>query len=84
MAIMRRIIESRHWLDDETGSTASIYGAVPWISAQGSWKIVSRGWVIEYNDNGRVTVGDGRPPFATREDAQLVLDAFEDYLLRSA
>jgi hypothetical protein len=67
------IIESKHWLNTETGQTASIYGAVPWIGEQGPWQIVVRGYTWRL-DNG--TVGLGRQPAKTKTEALEVMKQF--------
>lgn len=66
------VIESRHWLNSKTGRTASIYGSSPYTSEaeRPDWAIVSAGWTIRDNDSG--TVGCGRLPWATKEEAQAV------------
>lgn len=68
------VIESKHWVRDD-GRTASIYGAVPWVSAseEKRWKIVPRGYTVR--DNERGTVGIGRQPWTTRAEAQTWTDA---------
>lgn len=67
------VIESKHWVRDD-GRTASIYGAVPWVSPseEKRWKIVPRGYTVR--DNERGTVGIGRQPWATRAEAQAWVD----------
>lgn len=74
MAYTRTIVESKRWFSPSTGRTASIYGSVPWVGDQGDWRIETVGWTIQYNDNGRITVGNGRPPFKTWEAAKEWLD----------
>jgi hypothetical protein len=67
------VIESKHWVRDD-GRTASLYGAVPWVSPseEKRWKIASRGYTVR--DNERGTVGIGRQPWATRAEAQAWVD----------
>lgn len=62
------IIPSRVYVHT-SGATASIYGACPWTSEAGKaeWRIVERGFTYEMS-NG--TVGCGRVPEATREEAE--------------
>lgn len=69
------IREAKHWKNARTGRTASIYGAVPYTSAAESadWQIVTSGYTWEL-DNG--TVGFGRKPASTREEAEEVMRAF--------
>jgi hypothetical protein len=67
------VIESKAWRRDD-GATASPYGAVPWLSdaERERWQMVTRGWTVQ--DNSRGTVGNGRTPYATREEAQAFCD----------
>jgi hypothetical protein len=69
------IIESKHW-KHITGRTASIYGAVPWTSSDdaGNWSIMSAGWTVRNNQTG--TVGTGRKPFQTKEEAEAFISQF--------
>jgi hypothetical protein len=64
------VIESRRWVNEKTGKTASIYGAVPWTRAaeKREWSIETVGWTILDNRTG--TVGIGRHPFKTKKEAQ--------------
>ena len=65
------VIESRVWINSETGKRASIYGAVPWHGAKpDAWQIVPQGYTLQMK-NG--TVGYGRPPVATREEAEKIM-----------
>lgn len=69
------VIPSKVWKNKNTGATASIYGAVPYhttAEAEG-WEIITRGftWV---NSNG--TVGLGRVPAKTYEEAVEVMNKF--------
>ena len=63
------VIPSSVWRHAISGKTVSIYGSSPWTSAADKphWTIVDRGWTIQNPDG---TVGCGRPPFATKEEAQ--------------
>lgn len=63
------VIPYRVWLRDD-GKQASLYGAVPYLSdaEKARWQVVERGWTVR--DNHFNTVGMGRTPFATREEAQ--------------
>ena len=69
------VIESKAWKHKDTGATASLYGAVPWSGAPGDqesdWKVESRGWTIRWEDG---TIGIGRQPFKTKQEAQDFLD----------
>jgi len=62
------VIESKHWVNRETGQTASIYGSVPWTGNgdKSNWHLESRGWTWRL-DNG--TVGLGRQPVKTYQEA---------------
>jgi hypothetical protein len=70
------VIESKVWKRDD-GATASIYGAVPWTasSEEKRWKMVTRGYTVRDNVSG--TVGVGRQPWKTREEAQAWIDKQE-------
>ncbi len=62
-----KVIESRHWVH-ATGSTASIYGAVPWTDGtdRAHWSVETHGWTwLCFNG----TIGLGRKPTETREEA---------------
>lgn len=63
------IIESKVWVRDD-GARASIYGAVPYHSEseRKRWNIIRQGFTLRNEDSG--TVGIGRPPFETIEQAQ--------------
>ena len=67
------VIESKRWKRDD-GATASIYGAVPWVSSseEKRWRIVPVGYTVRDNASG--TVGIGRVPWATRAEAQAWVD----------
>jgi len=67
------VIESKVWQRDD-GRTASIYGAVPWVSPveEKRWKMITRGYTVR--DNERGTAGIGRQPWATRAEAQAWVD----------
>lgn len=69
------VVEAVSWQRDD-GRTASIYGACPWMSERERprWKTVSQGWTVQDARNG--TVGCGRVPWKTREEAQAVVDTW--------
>lgn len=64
------VIESKRWVNTVTGRTASLYGAVPWTTEaeKDQWTVQSAGWTVRDNKNG--TVGIGRLPWPTKEEAQ--------------
>lgn len=70
-----RVIESKVWRNKLTGARVSPYGACPWMSVgeREQWELVSQGWSWEL-DNG--TVGLGRVPAKTREEAEMVMRRF--------
>ena len=70
---MIKVRESKCWVNNRTGAQASIYGACPyWSEAEAAdWEVKSVGWTWEH-PNG--TIGMGRPPAKTREEAQAVAD----------
>jgi len=77
---MRRvlnIIESKKWVNSETGATASIYGSLPyWTEAEGKkWKIVTSGYTWQLNDG---TIGLGRIPAKTYEEAVEVMNSINN------
>lgn len=67
------VVESRIWKNSATGQRASIYGAVPWVFGPQpkEWSTEVQGFTLQMS-NG--TIGYGRPPLATREEAQAVMD----------
>lgn len=68
------VIPSRRWRHTN-GQAASLYGAVPWTGVPGNsredWEIETSGWTW-VNSNG--TIGLGRVPAATREEAEAVMN----------
>ena len=62
------VIESKHWKHC-SGLTASVYGSVPWTSEADKihWSIETVGYTIRNNVAG--TVGIGRKPFKTYQEA---------------
>lgn len=68
-----RVIPARRW-QHKDGRTASIGGSIPWTGAPGNtkadWEMVTSGWTWE-NSNG--TIGLGRVPTKTREEAEEVM-----------
>ena len=74
------VIESKVWRHKTTGRTASIYGACPASYTPGDmqedWEIVTRGYTWRVTDHtGRITVGLGRQPVATREAAERIKES---------
>ena len=66
------IIPSRRWKNSRTGQTASIRGAVPYLSLneQRDWNVETSGFTVRITETiGNVTVASGRPPFPTLEAA---------------
>jgi hypothetical protein len=63
------IIESKKWVCND-GRTASIYGSCPWVSDadRDQWKVQIVGYTVQHKKTG--TVGIGRKPWETLEDAQ--------------
>lgn len=63
------IIESKRWVCDD-GRTASIYGSIPWVSdsERSQWRIQIVGYTVQHKKTG--TVGIGRKPWETREEAE--------------
>lgn len=66
------VIPSKVWKNKKNGRTASIYGAHPAGSPaeRADWEIVEVGWTWR-NSNG--TIGLGRAPAKSREEAEEVM-----------
>ncbi len=71
------VIESRRYRNIINNRTASIYGAAPWYSEseKANWIVETVGFTWEL-DNG--TIGLGRVPAKTREEAEVVMDKFNN------
>lgn len=71
---VEKVIPTRRWRH-RSGRTASLYGAVPWSGAAGDrredWTLEDAGWTWQ-NRNG--TIGLGRQPAATYEEAVSVME----------
>ena len=69
------VIPARYWHHTPTNRKASIYGALPWVveSDKANWQMVTFGFTWRL-DNG--TIGLGRRPVKTMEEAQTVMDTF--------
>ena len=67
------VIPSKAWRNKTTGQKVSPYGAAPWQSPseRGNWELIDQGFTIR--DNKLNTVGMGRPPFKTAQDAQALI-----------
>lgn len=67
------VIESRVWKHRVTGRTVSPYGAAPWLGEadRPNWELQVRGFTVRNPDG---TIGCGKPPCATREEAQALAD----------
>lgn len=67
------VIESRVWKHLPTGRTASPYGVAPWLGEadRSNWELQVRGFTVRNPDG---TIGCGRPPCVTREEAQALAD----------
>lgn len=63
------IIESKRWVSND-GRTASLYGSCPWMSdaERALWTLQVVGYTVRHKKTG--TVGIGRQPWSTLEDAQ--------------
>lgn len=78
------VIPCRYWENAHTKQKVSLYGAVPYQSnaeAEG-WSIVTKGFTIR--DNVRSTVGVGRKPFETAEEANTFVAGLEARFKRVA
>lgn len=71
-----KVIESKRWIGPN-GRTASLYGSVPYTNEADKplWKIQVIGWTVENTVTG--TIGIGRQPWATKEEAQIWIDGWE-------
>jgi hypothetical protein len=67
------VIESKVWVNKKTGLRVSPYGACPWTSEADriNWTLETVGYTWR-NDNG--TIGLGRVPAKTREEAIEVME----------
>lgn len=63
------VIKHVHYKNVLTGNTASIYGAVPWVSENEklAWTTVEEGWTVRNPYTGQV--GIGRAPCKTFAEA---------------
>jgi hypothetical protein len=76
---MGEVIEARQWrhtgnaVNPATNRTASPYGSAPWVSEndRSAWTLEVTGWTIQHPDG---TIGLGRQPFASKEEAQAWVD----------
>lgn len=76
-----RIIPNTAWVHTPTGKKASIYGAAPWGFGPnpGTWEVVTTGYTWErVSYRGNVTVGLGRVPAKTYEEAVEVAEKFSE------
>ena len=66
---MFEIIESKRWVCDD-GRTVSVYGSCPWLSddERKQWMMQIVGFTVRHLKTG--TVGIGRQPWKTRQDAE--------------
>lgn len=71
------IVPSRYWLNEKTKTKASIFGSTPWSSASDkvNWTLTTTGYTIRDNRNG--TIGMGKQPARTLQEAQIRLQALE-------
>lgn len=66
------IIEKRVWVSPTHNYTVSSY-SIP--SGEG-WELTTVGYTWKLTENGRTTIGLGRMPVATREEALEVAERF--------
>lgn len=71
------VIESKRWINKINGRTASIYGAVPYVSLSEKleWEIETVGYTWRL-DNG--TIGLGRIPAKTKNEALKIMQDFNN------
>jgi len=67
--IRYEVVESQMWVGPNN-STASIYGAVPYMNEaeKALWSIKTVGWTIR--DNKTNTIGIGRKPWKTKQEVE--------------
>ena len=70
--IIESVIPARVLRHKTSGRVVSPYGAVPWHGEveRDEWELIDRGWTWRLHDG---TIGLGRKPAATREEALLVM-----------
>jgi hypothetical protein len=81
---MGEVIEARQWrhtgnaANPATNRTASPYGSAPWVSEndRSAWTLEVTGYTIQHPDG---TIGLGRPPFASKEEAQGWVDKHPNF-----
>lgn len=81
---MGEVIEARQWrhtgnaVNPATNRTASPYGSAPWVSEndRSAWTLEVTGYTIQHPDG---TIGLGRPPFASKEEAQVWVDKHPNF-----
>ena len=63
------IVESKRWVSND-GRTASVFGAVPWLSdsEREQWRVQVVGFTVQHKRTG--TVGIGRKPWDTLQEAE--------------
>ena len=73
---MYEVIESKAWKHKD-GNTASIYGAVPYLSdaEKQNWKIETLGFTVRNNKTN--SVGIGRKPWATKAEAEAWINSHQ-------
>lgn len=71
---MYKVIKSKRWRNTVTGRTASIYGAVPYVSKEDekNWIIETVGFTVLHTKTN--IVGVGKRPEKTFDDAQDLAD----------
>jgi hypothetical protein len=71
---MYEVIEHKVW-KHTNGRTASLYGSVPYLSAEEklNWKVETVGFTVRNNHTN--TVGIGRKPWATKAEAEAWLNS---------
>jgi len=66
------VIPAIRWRNTRTDATASLYGAVPWLSdtERDAWKTETFGFTWRRSDG---CVGLGRAPARTQEEAEAIM-----------
>lgn len=76
-----KVIPAKHWINHVTGAKASIYGSRPFFSdSEGiNWSIEENSYTWQVEDSrGNITIGIGRVPVKTLQEANEVMEKFNN------
>lgn len=73
-----KVIESKKWINNKTGRTASIYGSVPYTNEldKQDWSIQVVGWTWQCADG---TIGLGRVPVKSYDEAIEIMNKVNSF-----